>query len=118
MDGDFNVNDTEHSLKHFPVIITHFKITSDKQQALLDVLIEDHERELRPLPSERVVEYLQFRSIEEFNLAQTHPSSKAHQSDYKQHAISDLHRRAYAGEFKPDSPLDLRVPLGYPHALL
>jgi hypothetical protein len=30
----------------------------------------------------------------------------------------DLHRRAYAGEFQPDSPLDLRVPLGDPRAPL
>jgi catechol-2,3-dioxygenase len=24
----------------------------------------------------------------------------------------ELHRRAYAGEFEPDAPLDLRIPLG------
>ncbi len=33
-------------------------------------------------------------------------------------SFADLHRRAYAGEFKPDSPLDLRVPLGDPRAPL
>jgi catechol 2,3-dioxygenase len=33
-------------------------------------------------------------------------------------SFADLHRRAYAGEFKPDSPLDLRVPLGDPRTPL
>lgn len=84
-------------------IITRFTTTPDQQQALLDVLIEDHERELRNLPGfvsvsflrglsgKRVVEYLQFRSIEEFNVAQTHFGCKAHKTAYEQHASSDLH---------------------------
>ena len=27
-------------------------------------------------------------------------------------SFAELHRRAYAGEFKPDGPIDMRVPLG------
>lgn len=33
-------------------------------------------------------------------------------------SFAELHRRAYAGEFKPAGPLDLRVPLGDPRAPL
>ena len=33
-------------------------------------------------------------------------------------SFAELHQRAYAGEFKPSSPLDLRVPLGDPRAPL
>ncbi len=33
-------------------------------------------------------------------------------------SFAELHRRAYAGEFKPVGPLDLRVPLGDPRAPL
>lgn len=31
-------------------------------------------------------------------------------------SFTELHRRAYAGEFKPSGPLDLHVPLGDPRA--
>jgi catechol 2,3-dioxygenase len=31
-------------------------------------------------------------------------------------SFAELHRRAYAGEFKPAGPLDMRVPLGDPRA--
>ncbi len=33
-------------------------------------------------------------------------------------SFAELHRRAYAGEFKPSGPLDLHVPLGDPRAPL
>ena len=33
-------------------------------------------------------------------------------------SFAELHRRAYAGEFRPAGPLDLRVPLGDPRAAL
>jgi len=33
-------------------------------------------------------------------------------------SFAELHRRAYAGEFQPAGPLDLRVPLGDPRAPL
>ena len=33
-------------------------------------------------------------------------------------SFAELHQRAYAGEFKPSSPLDLHVPLGDPRAPL
>ena len=33
-------------------------------------------------------------------------------------SFAEIHRRAYAGEFKPAGPLDLRVPLGDPRAPL
>ena len=97
-DHDIIISQTQE-----PIIITHFKTTPDQQQTLLDVLVEDHKRELRTLPGfvsvsfhrglsgERVVEYLQFRSIEEFNAAQTHSSSKAYKTAGKHYAISDLH---------------------------
>ena len=92
------------SLAQEPVtIITHFKTTQDEQQALLDILVEHHERERRHLPGfvsvsyhrgvsgERVVEYLQFRYVEEFDVAQAHPISKAHRAAYENYATSDLH---------------------------
>ena len=31
-------------------------------------------------------------------------------------SFEEIHRRAYAGEFKPSTPLDLHVPLGDPHS--
>lgn len=33
-------------------------------------------------------------------------------------SFAELHERAYAGEFPPSGPLDLRVPLGDPHSPL
>ena len=39
----------------------------------------------------------------------------AHQSGT---SFAELHQRAYSGEFKPSSPLDLHVPLGDPRAPL
>lgn len=92
------------SLAPEPVtIITHFKTTQDQQQALLDILVEHHERELRHLPGfvsvrflrglsgERVVEYLQFRNIEEFDVAQAHPISKAQRAACERYTTPDLH---------------------------
>ena len=97
-DHDIIISQTQE-----PIIITHFTTTPDQQQALLDVLVEDHERELRTLPGfvsvsfhrglsgKRVVEYLQFRSIEEFEVVHAHPISKAHRAALEPYATSDLH---------------------------
>ena len=95
-------------------IITHFKTTQDKQQALLDILVEHHERQRRHLPGfvsvsfhrglsgGRVVEYLQFRSSEEFDIAQAHPISKAHRAACENYATPDLH--VYTGGATIEAP--------------
>jgi heme-degrading monooxygenase HmoA len=100
---DHNTSITISLAQEPATIITHFKTTQNQQQALLDILVEHHERELRHLPGfvsvsfhqgvsgERVVEYLQFRNIEEFDVAQAHPISKAHRAACEKYATPDLH---------------------------
>lgn len=84
-------------------IVTHFKTVPHQQHALLDVLIQDHEREIRPLPGfvsvsfhqghsgESVVEYLQFSRRDAYNVAQAHTIRSAQRTAYNQCVLSDQH---------------------------
>ncbi|HLG79268.1 MAG TPA: antibiotic biosynthesis monooxygenase [Ktedonobacteraceae bacterium] len=92
------------SLEQQPAtIIIIFKVDPSQQQALLTTLIEDHERDLRTLPGfqavsfhrglsgKRIVAYLQFKSVEEFQAVYQHPSVQAHIAACNALATSEVH---------------------------
>lgn len=92
------------SLEQQPAtIIIIFKVDPSQQQTLLDTLIEDHERDLRTLPGfqavsfhrglsgKRIVEYLQFKSVEEFQAVYQYPSVQAHIAACNALATSEVH---------------------------
>ena len=108
VDRDVAVSDHDTDITISPAqeittIVTHFKTTPDQQYALLDILVQNHESDIRPLPGfvsisfhrglsgRRVVEYLQFRSIDECNLAQAYRIRDAHKTAYNKYGLSDRH---------------------------